>query len=327
MPAVNISDSEVNAINATSIAFISIWCYLMIIFGLIGHILSIGVFTRPSLRSNPCSCYFLAATISAIGLVAINVLLRLLQTVYKINIYMGSVTICKFLSWLFLWIKIQHGWFIALASIDRSSSTSYRLLSSLRVAYRTIPLTSLIVGLAHVHVLIYFRINVKQQTCVPLQGIYQEFFGAWYLVTFSLTAPMFMLFFGLSTVRNIRQSIRRVGQHNIQIPIPLHQLRKKIDRQMIEMMLVQCIVFIFTASLPAVYFFYTSFRSNVTVDTLQLAKDNLLYNITGFLSLTVPCMSFYLFTLSSKLFRNELIKLLSGHWQSLKTIAINIALS
>ncbi|CAF3410154.1 unnamed protein product [Rotaria sp. Silwood1] len=71
----------------------------------------------------------------------------------------------------------------------------FRALSSLHVAYRAIPLTILLVGLAYVHVLFFFRINIQQQTCVPMPSTYQQFFGAWHLVAFSLVSSMLMLFF------------------------------------------------------------------------------------------------------------------------------------
>ncbi|CAF2371503.1 unnamed protein product [Rotaria sp. Silwood2] len=310
MVSANISASEIVAIDEIGIKFVSIWCYLMLILGLIGHTLNMCVFTRSSLRSNPCSCYFLAATVSGICVVTINIFLRLLQTVMNEFLH---YQLTNFFSFGFH--RALYAWFIVLTSIDRSSSASFRALSSLRVVYRTVPLTVVLVGLAYIHVLFYYRISIQQQACVPMTGVYQQFFGVWHLVAFSLVPPMLMLFFGLSTIRSIRQSIRRVGQNNIQIQIPRQQLRKSIDRQMIQMMLVQCIVFILTGSLPSINYLYTSLRSNVTIDALQSAKDNLLQRFTGFISLTVPCLSFYLFTLSSKLFRKELIKLFRGKWQ------------
>lgn len=103
MSSLNISTSEIDQVNAASLIFTEVWCYLMIIFGLIGHTLSIYVFTRRSLSSNPCSCYFLAATFSGISVVTMNVFLRLLQVVYKINIYLGSIALCRLLTWLFMW--------------------------------------------------------------------------------------------------------------------------------------------------------------------------------------------------------------------------------
>ncbi|CAF4419386.1 unnamed protein product, partial [Rotaria magnacalcarata] len=107
-----------------------------------------------------------------------------------------------------------------------------------------------------------------------MQGIYQQFFGAWRLAAFNLLPPIFMLLFGLYTVRNIRQSISRVTTNNSQNRVLRHPLRKTTDRQMVQMMLAQSTVFIFTGSLPSVNFLYTPIRSNQTVGAVQATRDN-----------------------------------------------------
>ena len=52
-----------NQLNYIAMMFIRCYCYIVIPLGLIGHLLSIFVFTRPTLRTNPCTSHFLAATI------------------------------------------------------------------------------------------------------------------------------------------------------------------------------------------------------------------------------------------------------------------------
>ncbi|CAF4625796.1 unnamed protein product [Rotaria socialis] len=123
----NISANEIDAFGEILATFVTICCYLMIILGLISHSLSIVVFTRRSLRSNPYSCYFLAATLNGVYVVTMNMLLWPLQVI-------------------------------------------------LRVAYRAIPLTALTVGLTYVHVLIFFQLNIQQQSCLPMQGILSTVF-------------------------------------------------------------------------------------------------------------------------------------------------------
>ena len=144
-----------------------------------------------------------------------------------------------------------------------------------------------------------------------MPGIYQTFYCVWNLIVYSIGPPLIMLYFGICTVQNMRQSIRRIEINNLQIQ-NLRQRHKVADRQLIQMMLVQCFIFILTASLPSIQFIYTSVRSNIIIDALQAAKDNLFYNSAGLISLAVPCLSFYLFILSSKLFRYEFIKLFTA---------------
>ncbi|CAF3327844.1 unnamed protein product [Rotaria socialis] len=77
----NISANEIDAFGEILATFVTICCYLMIILGLISHSLSIVVFTRRSLRSNPYSCYFLAATLNGVYVVTMNMLLWPLQVI------------------------------------------------------------------------------------------------------------------------------------------------------------------------------------------------------------------------------------------------------
>ena len=51
-----------NNLNFIAMMFIRCYCYVVIPLGIVGHLLSIYVFTRVTLRSNPCSRYFLAAS-------------------------------------------------------------------------------------------------------------------------------------------------------------------------------------------------------------------------------------------------------------------------
>jgi hypothetical protein len=130
------------------------------------------------------------------------------------------------------------------------------------------------------------------------------------MIVFSLGPTITMLVFGSLTIRHVRQSVRRIMSVKTQTqtvndPQP-QQRRNATDRQLIQIMLVQCAVFSVTASPVSISWVYTSVRSNVMTDALEKAKDNLFLNLAGFLSITNSCISFYLFTLSSQLFRSEL---------------------
>lgn len=207
-----------------------------------------------------------------------------------------------------------------------STSTRLRAWSSVSLTWRAIPLTSLFVLLAYLHVPIYHAINVPQRLCFPIPGVYQTFFGIWNLIVFSVGPPGLMLLFGFLTVRHIRQSVDRIAAQNTphtSTQVASQQHRKKADRQLIQMMLVQCMMFTLTASPTSVQYIYTSVRSTMIVDSVQKAKDSLFYLIAGFVSLTVPCTSFYLFTLSSKLLRQELVRLFVGLRRSVQSSTVH----
>lgn len=142
-----------------------------------------------------------------------------------------------------------------------------------------------------------------------MPGIYQTIFGLCNLLLLSLGPPIAIFLLGLGTIRNIHKILGRIAPDNQHVQIRQNQRRKSIDRDMIQMMSVQCIAFILTTLPPSLHFLYKSLKSSIISDDLELARDSLLSNIANSLSLTVPCTSFYLFILSSKLFRNEFVKL------------------
>lgn len=104
---INHLQSEANNLNYIAMMFIRCYCCLAMAFGLVGHLLNIYVFTRPSLRSNPCTRYFLAAT--AIGMITTlyTLPIRLIQSGF-IDTDPGSYSMvfCK-MTWLVQY-SIRH---------------------------------------------------------------------------------------------------------------------------------------------------------------------------------------------------------------------------
>jgi ABC-type Mn2+/Zn2+ transport system permease subunit len=99
--------SEANNLNYIAMMFVRCYCYLAMPFGVVGHLLNIYVFARPSLRSNPCTRYFLAAT--AIGMITTlyTLPMRMVQSGY-IDTDPGaySTVFCK-MTWLVQY-SIRH---------------------------------------------------------------------------------------------------------------------------------------------------------------------------------------------------------------------------
>jgi len=163
------------------------------------------------------------------------------------------------------------------------------------------------IGLIYIHIPIYYGIQPPLNTCFAPTGIYQTFLSLWNLIIWSWLPTVGMLVFGLLTVRNVRQGKKRVLPQIIQDQT--QQNRKKTDAQLIKMMLVQSFVFGSTTTIYSIVNLYVSFATGSANDALKQATNNYLGNVFGYIALTGPCVSFYLFTLSSQLFRRELISL------------------
>ncbi|UJR06980.1 hypothetical protein I4U23_011268 [Adineta vaga] len=308
---------QANYINWIGMMFIRCYCYLIVPLGLIGHLFNVYIFTRPSLRSNPCVMYFLAATIFGLLVTCFILPMRLIQSAY-IGTDPGAYSsiICKVIWFLLNSIRASSFWLIVLACADRyfcsSTSTNKRAWSSIRVAIRSIPFTILLCFIAYIHVPIFFKIDIISATNKPVcypsgpPGTYRLFLSYFNLIFFGLAPSLSMCAFAMLMLRNIKKSkLLRVlpltSVNNV-----VNKNRHKTDRQMVRMLLIQILVYSVTGITFSIAWIILATSSTQAKNSVQVAKENLINAVVGMCSNTGPCLSFYLFTLSSKLFRKEL---------------------
>ena len=82
MSSSNTSSLELEADNLNYIAMMFVRCYAFVVvpLGIVGDSMSIYVFTSAELRTNPCSMYFLAATIIGLLNTCYTVPMRMIQS-------------------------------------------------------------------------------------------------------------------------------------------------------------------------------------------------------------------------------------------------------
>ena len=80
-----------------SMMFMRCFGYTIIPLGTVGHLLNFYVFTRPTLRPNPCARYFLAASIVGMIHTCYTLPIRLVQSSYvEKDPGAYSIVFCKF---------------------------------------------------------------------------------------------------------------------------------------------------------------------------------------------------------------------------------------
>ncbi len=108
MSSSNLTIDYLNAMNAVSTitnTFARCWLIIMMIIGLIGHTLNMCVFTRPTLRSNPCIRYLIVSAIAGYLIVCVTLPTRLLQYGFNTNVFIYTVGWCKILSFILSWLR------------------------------------------------------------------------------------------------------------------------------------------------------------------------------------------------------------------------------
>jgi hypothetical protein len=188
---------------------------------------------------------------------------------------------------------------------------SKRAWSNIHVANRVIPLTILIGFIAYIHVSIFFKIDIipaaQQPICYPPgpPGTYRIVLSYFHLVYFGLSPSFCMLIFGMLTLQNIERSKRPIIP-STNVKNAIDQNNRKTNRHMLRMLFVQVLVYCITGLTFSIAIIITSINTSQPKDVFQVAQENMINAVVGMLSILGPCTSFYLFTLSSGLFRKEL---------------------
>jgi len=208
----------------------------------------------------------------------------------------------------------MYRWCLVAACFDRYALTStnvhLRDFAKFRIAYRVIAVIIIIWLILPIHVPIFF--NIKDGKCFPVDSIAVAIYHSIYtIITGSVLPVSIMIVCAVLTRHNLvlkRQTRRQlsINQQNNN-----EYVQRKRDQQVVAMLLIQALVFVVTQTPWMLFFFYTAatiYVSNKSVDRIVIEQ---------FIGFTVELIvylffvfSFYLYTLASHTFRQELMKLL-----------------
>lgn len=284
--------------------------------GIIGNLLNILTFTRPSLLTNQCTTFLLYSSIANIFHLTFGLVTRIIIDHYHFDIEGSSLVFCKLKYYIMYNSASLSLYFVLFASINRyyqsKSNSRQWCLSQLMSPHRICLTLTLINCLIYIHILILFRIehtkisskNV-QSICYAIHGPYRIFLDFFLVITWSLLPPCLMLYFGIFTIRNLRVTNIRVsvlGDINIR---QRRRSRKKTDVQLVFMLLLQIII-IFCSTLPfGLQKIVSTLKPAKTVQ--QLSVEHFILCITRQISYTNSAFCFFFYILTAKKFRMELI--------------------
>jgi hypothetical protein len=278
-----------------------------IIFGTIGNILNLFVFTRPRLLRSSCTLYFIAASIDNILAIYISVLYRLLIDGYSIDIGSLSVIVCKLRGYFgYIFLAVSPYFFI-LACFDRYCSSStlakYRSWRNKTTAKRCIIGAIILAAILYLHIAIFFEIRPVGSSviCYPQEGIYDFFWRIFYLIIYCFSPCICMGLLFLLTLINIRRQSRQIRPNLSRI----NNLYRHLDRNLIQMLFSQ----VFTQFICILPFAIINLLEMfIDSNTILFIFFKRIFTIPLFASYAI---SFYVYTMSSRIYRQEFMKLLS----------------
>lgn len=314
--------STIAAWNNTSAAinrYLSIFIYL---FGTIGNILNALVLSQRTLRSNPCSLYFLISSLANLVAIIAGLTSRMLSG-WAVDLTNTIEWLCKLRAFVLFISRNIAAWLILLAAIDRwllsHLNVHRRQWSTLKNAYRGIVFTILLSIVLYCPIFYCYQANLtnaplrcygKDDICRLTNDLSYAFL--------TITFPIILMFiFGLLTIINIRQVKNRVhtvsatqansmghGSHTGQ---GTGISKKKLDRRLFLMLLFQ-IILLSVFTLPqAGQKLYSTLVSDIGQTPLKKAIDNFIFNLLLLFTYIANGMSFYIYTLSGgAIFRNAL---------------------
>jgi len=198
---------------------------IIIVFGIIGNISNIYIFTRPSLYRS-CSMYFLAGAVNGLVLLLFGTTSRWLgATFVGLDATQFSPFFCRFRNYLMNIIYDLAPCFIACVTVDRFCSSSAnirirRLSARPQIAYAVITIITLMAFIAFIHILINY--TIIDSLCKSTSEFYTRFFS-FFTTVYYFTAVIIIIIFGLGTIHNVRAQRKRIQSMILRI--------NKIDRR------------------------------------------------------------------------------------------------
>lgn len=279
----------------------------LLVLGTISLTFNTLIFTRQTFRQTSCVHYFLASTVANYFVVFFILPSRILSDGFDIDPGQYNLFYCKIRFYTYFTAKSLSSWFIVLACFDRrmSSSHNVRLRAFARpsVSRLTIAITTFIGLIFYAYVLFFYEIN-SNRSCDAPPGFYSVFNDSVYLIGYSITPPLLMLIFGIWTIANTRR-LRRIAPRGRRISV----LNKR-DHTLMLMLFLQVILITITTVPHAVQKLYSTLTVDVPKDAYTKAAENVFIVVVRAVSFFNHSCTFYILTLSGKMFREELYRIL-----------------
>ncbi|CAF2646682.1 unnamed protein product [Rotaria sp. Silwood2] len=289
---------------------------ILVVFGSIGCILNIMVFSQKSLRKNPCATYLVVENI--FNLLFINSLLLSITLESGYNIYFTSknIVLCHLCYYTSLFSNVLSSYCLICASIDRvfvtSPNASTRQRSTLHFSYFCIIGGTIFWMLFHSHSLVFTNITQIGENiymCFYQVGFYLTFISFYSIIKES-SSTLLLLICGIWAVKNIRR-LRRVAlptassYSGVGRVTGSHIIHSK-DRRFVWMVLIDTLLYAIFCSMAAIFLTHQQITQYQQKSIEQLQLDIFLKQITVF-CLHIPFgVSCYTNLLVSKAYRNAM---------------------
>jgi hypothetical protein len=269
---------------------------------IITNILNICILCSRALRSSPCSYYFFAYAVLSIIYTCLACPTQFLRGFY-IDWANGKIG-CKIHFYILYVIPFQANLMLILASFDRycssSKSRGLHLRSTIRTARKIIVIGIVLSATYMSPTLAIYYWNESMRTCQLYYSIIINTYMVSQVFLYYVLAPILMVIFGLLTISNIRRQ-------SIRLPyLSTYMRRRRTERQLARMLILQVGVhLILILPFGIIYCMNILKPSTRTPDILAIRYILVMWQQLDYF------VSFFLYVLSAKVYRQQLIHLLT----------------
>lgn len=296
---------------------ISSWSITYIGLGTVGNLLNIVLFAKRNVwKLSPCIPFLLAASVANLIDIYTYVVLRALMG-FRISPSTYSSVVCKLQLYVHNTAFGLSSWYMVACCVDRYFSSSHnavmRSYSNMRITGRIIFVMTAMIPLLYSQTLYCFEANQfgKSAPCSPQSDVCHIVDVIFYLVGHAIGPPVLMFISSVATFIQIHRGRRITHEPSVTTG---RGSTKRDDQSVLVMVTIQVLIYI-TCSIPLLAMkIYSLSTTSIVKSPVQISIENLCLNIAILFSLVDKVFSFYIYTLASKYYRTELIKLVTQCW-------------
>ncbi len=220
--------------------------------------------------------------------------------------------VCKIFPYAAQCFTLMYRWLMTMACIDRymlsSKSNQLRAFANPRIAYRIVLINVIVWFVLPVHNLIFLEIRgsfcgFPLVPAIIYHSIFTTIFGG-------ILPPLIMIICAVLIRYNLASKQER-RQRNIPLQTNLQTAGSlnAHDHQVLIMLFVQVFFYILSTTPWTICLLYTAFTRQITNKSMnRLLIESFIGYLTLVATFIYPTISFYIYTLTSKTFRHQLIK-------------------
>jgi len=270
---------------------------------IITNILNIRILCSRTLRSSPCTYYFLAYAIFSINYSVLICPTQFLRGFYVD--WANTQSGCKMHFYFIFVAPVQAKVMLLLASFDRycSSSQSRQLhsKSTIRTAKISIVIGTILSAIYMSPMLIIYNWDETSKKCLQRSDTLTHMYTFTQVIFYYILAPLLMIIFGFLTILNIRQQSTRAKILTASIR------RRRTEGQLARMLILQVSVHLILVLPFGITYSMNAFDpSTRTSHILAIRYILVMWQQCDYF------VSFFLYVFSGSVYRKELFRILQS---------------